>query len=1527
MPDSILNDSASPGDDLFDVLTARRLNAIQDGVRSALTPGNISVGPGLIKTLDSEGQVSIDARSHIPTIKNQHPFQVRLEPQTGNDWDAIINVGAIFIMGGEAQRNRPFFADIHTKESFESEQNRVAVGDGDTVYVKLLVRGSLEYMWELDTDQEKPITIEVGDGVPDDILPEPAPLEFACGPTTGEHAVTPAAKDFAEEVGEIYLPICKIDIKDDDAFVTNSIGIPHTQDLSSDAFLAPYEPPSSVACDDSESEEEENPGVGSGGGSGGGSDSGSGGGSGGDGDGDENDDAPPAEPPAPPKGRVFYSGGIQPTPQSKSVDHSFVSSVTSEPAGEGCAQIQVVKGTMRVRRGQFTYQSIVNGGKGPRREGVSFDYIESVNHGEGTDSLGPFVECGSVPKTGRKAPGDYVTRINADGSTPEFFPAVKSISFDPASATLALGYGGDESITIPDATTTGSGLVPALTGSATQFLDGQGNFTTPPDTVTPPFSTSNAGTVPAPTSDDVNNDKILRADGTWVEAASIVDTDEQDLSYTSNSRTIGISGGASATLPVHDSTNDGLISAYPNDASKFYNGAGSYTVPPDTTYDDYATGVSGLVPGPTSSDVSADKILRADGTWAAETKQNVNYSSVSNAVTIDGASGFTLTNHDSANAGLIPAHPNDSSKFYDGAGSFSDLPTFATNTDGVVSGPSAADVSNDRLLRADGTWVDANSVIDTDDQDLGYTSATRAVTIDGGAGFTFPIHDGSNAGLIPSHPNDAGKFYNGAGSFAELPEFSTNTAGVVPSPSTADVSNDRLLRADGTWIDANSLVDTDDQDLQYDAATGDVSIDNGAGFTIPEHTGSNPGLIPAHPNDSSKFYNGAGSYETPLNTTYGLADGTNAGLVPPIPTDSSKFYNGAGSYTTPPDTTYSDYTTGVSGLVPGPSAADVSNDRLLRADGSWIDANSVIDTDDQDLGYTSSTRAVTIDGGAGFTFPLHDGSNAGLIPSHPNDSSKFYNGAGSYTTPPNTTYDDFEEGSAGLVPAPSISDISGDKVLQADGSWVDQANTAVEEFTTGVSGLVPGPSASDVSANKFLRADKTWAAETKQNVNYSSPLRSVTIDGGSGFTFPTHDANNAGLIPSHPNDSSKFYNGAGSYTTPPNTTYGEFNTNSDGLVPGPSASDVSANKFLRADKTWAAETKQNVNYSSSNRSVTIDGASGFTFPVHDGSNAGLIPARPNDSSKFYNGAGSYSTPPNTTYSDFATNVDGLVPGPSLSDQLNNKVLRADGTWVTQSGGSDQDLSYTSSTRTIEISDGASATLPTHDSTNAGLIPSHPNDSSKFYNGAGSYTTPPDTTYSDYTTGVSGLVPGPSAADVAANKFLRADKTWAAETKQNVNYSSSTGAVTIDGGSGFTIPLHDGNNRGLIPPRPNDSSKFYNGAGSYTVPPNTTYDEFGTNADGLVPGPTFSEQLSNKVLKADGSWTSAVIGVADTSTLDLTVTAGVLSGVLKVDDTISNNMLTVSANGLKVVNDFPDPPTSGHPYVLTATTTGFAWVAP
>lgn len=135
------------------------------------------------------------------------------------------------------------------------------------------------------------------------------------------------------------------------------------------------------------------------------------------------------------------------------------------------------------------------------------------------------------------------------------------------------------------------------------------------------------------------------------------------------------------------------------------------------------------------------------------------------------------------------------------------------------------------------------------------------------------------------------------------------------------------------------------------AANGAVSI-NGANVTHSTVTNDGPGLVPALPNDSTKFLDGKGNWSV-INT------------------------GGAGSSGSP-GATYSVVTSSKPGLVP---ALPSDGKKFLDGNGNW-----------------STINAVTVSGGSGATYSTVTTSNPGLVPILPDDSAKFLDGKGNWST-------------------------------------------------------------------------------------------------------------------------------------------------------------------------------------------------------------------------------------------------------------------------------------------------------------------------------------------------------------------------------------------------------------------------------------------------------------------------------------------------------------------------------------------------
>jgi len=101
------------------------------------------------------------------------------------------------------------------------------------------------------------------------------------------------------------------------------------------------------------------------------------------------------------------------------------------------------------------------------------------------------------------------------------------------------------------------------------------------------------------------------------------------------------------------------------------------------------------------------------------------------------------------------------------------------------------------------------------------------------------------------------------------------------------------------------------------AVTGTPPI-NSSGGTAPDISvdtfdGTNPGVVPAGPNDASKFLDGTGNFTTPagggtvtaVTATGPLASsgGTTPDISLTLPSDATKYLDGTGAFTVPPGTT------------------------------------------------------------------------------------------------------------------------------------------------------------------------------------------------------------------------------------------------------------------------------------------------------------------------------------------------------------------------------------------------------------------------------------------------------------------------------------------------------------------------------------------------------------------------------------------------------------------------------------------------
>ena len=191
-----------------------------------------------------------------------------------------------------------------------------------------------------------------------------------------------------------------------------------------------------------------------------------------------------------------------------------------------------------------------------------------------------------------------------------------------------------------------------------------------------------------------------------------------------------------------------------------------------------------------------------------------------------------------------------------------------------------------------------------------------------------------NNGLVPS-AGSSGQFLKHDGSWGTPQDttystFSTSDNGLVPKPTSQEVSDGKYLKSDGSWD-----VPTDTTYSTFDTTTD--------------------GLVPkaSSTGDTGKFLKGDGSWDTPTDTTYNVFTTSADGLVPASDGtgETDKFLKGDGTWDTPTDTTYS------------------------SGDGIDISAQNVISvkTDGTTIHAKANGELEVIGGGGGTTYSGGDG--------------------------------------------------------------------------------------------------------------------------------------------------------------------------------------------------------------------------------------------------------------------------------------------------------------------------------------------------------------------------------------------------------------------------------------------------------------------------------------------------------------------------------------------------------------------------
>ena len=140
---------------------------------------------------------------------------------------------------------------------------------------------------------------------------------------------------------------------------------------------------------------------------------------------------------------------------------------------------------------------------------------------------------------------------------------------------------------------------------------------------------------------------------------------------------------------------------------------------------------------------------------------------------------------------------------------------------------------------------------------------------------------------------------------------------------------------------------------------------------------------------------------------------------------------------------------------------------------------------------------------------------------------------------------------------------SGDFLRHNGTAWVDVTIAASDlpvmvgdSGSGGTKGAVPAPAAGDAAANKYLKADGTWATVAGGGASAIDDLTDVTITAAASGDFLRHNGTAWVDATIAASDLPTMVGDSGSGGT-------------KGAVPAPAAGDAAANKYLKADGTWA----------------------------------------------------------------------------------------------------------------------------------------------------------------------------------------------------------------------------------------------------------------------------------------------------------------------------------------------------------------------
>ena len=432
---------------------------------------------------------------------------------------------------------------------------------------------------------------------------------------------------------------------------------------------------------------------------------------------------------------------------------------------------------------------------------------------------------------------------------------------------------------------------------------------------------------------------------------------------------------------------------------------------------------------------------------------------------------------------------------------------------------------------------------------------------------------------------------------------------------------------------------------------------------------------------------------------------------------------------------------------------------------------------------------------------------------------------------------------------------------------------------------------------KKALGDKNGKDLTTYITGLSVNGRTVTYTRGNGTsgTIQTQDTNTTysafkgatssaaggtGLVPAPTaGQQTRYLRGDGTWQTPPNTTYSNATTSTDGLMSSEDKTKLDgiatgANKYTHPSYT---------NRTSGLYKITVDAT-------------GHVSAATAVTKSDITALGIPGQDTNTTYANATTSTDGLM---SAEDKVKLNGIAAGANKYTHP-------SYTAkSSGLYKITvDGlghvsAVASVTKADITALGIPGSDTNTTYSAFKGATASAA-----------GGAGLVPAPAAG--YTSRYLRGDGTW--QTPPNTTYSTFKAATASAAGGSGLVPA----------PAAGENDEYLRGDGTWATPPNTTYGNATTSTAGLMSAAdkvklngiatgatkitvdsSLSTSSSNPV--RNSAVTNALNGKASTShthSAATTSTAGFMSAADKTLLNSLSNSVVVDTSWGSAVSDIP-----------------------